>query len=578
MANLSPIAQLGLLAPPLARASVAARVRALPVAALEGAARQHDLARFEDALRGLRRGLEALRTHADVANRAGRTVSAREAGPARAVSTSTLELEPVATFTTLASTEEVNAVPTSFTPFGPSVSGTSTTEPTLGGVYSGAEGDDVLTFLFRDSAVVGTHDRLRVRVLDGDGHRIDRLNFRDVPAGTPLTLSNGLTLALGPGVADRHDSFEVQVSASVGSRVDPTKPFDGVRNESPNFESGLAVTAGSFEVNGVRIDVAADDTLAAVVARISASEAGVDAAFDASAETVVLTQRTAGSAARVLLSNDSSGFLAATKLAGASEVLGQDGADPVHEPIASVPALAGVADGFFTVNGVVIAVDTATDSLGDVLDRINASVAGVTAILDPATRRVEIAAQDGAASLALEDGTSGFLSAVRILEGTYMPVEAREAKADGGPGFRRPELVRDDFRAVRRGLDAVLGDSFVGIPSGEFASLRSRLTDAVGGVYASFFEGAEGTRLRSGYGIDFDLRPDARSAFQFDADRLDRAVARGFEDVQAFLFAEDPDGAQGLIPVLIDRVETLQELVGARLGRTSSGRLLDLRA
>ena len=175
MAGSSPIAQLGLFAPPLARASVVVRVRASPVADLRAAARYHGMARFEGALRNLRRGLDALQSHADVANLAGRMVPAREAAPARALSTAALDLEPVATFTTLRSTEEVNAVPTSFMPFGPTVNGASTTEPTLGGVYSGAQGDDVLSFEFRQNAVIGSNDRLRVRVHDGSGQDIGDL-------------------------------------------------------------------------------------------------------------------------------------------------------------------------------------------------------------------------------------------------------------------------------------------------------------------------------------------------------------------------------------------------------------------
>ncbi len=46
--------------------------------------------------------------------------------------------------------------------------------------------------------------------------------------------------------------------------------------------------------------------------------------------------------------------------------------------------------------------------------------------------------------------------------------------------------------------------------------------------------------------------------------------------MHAFLFADDPEGPQGLIPVLIERVQTLQELVGASLGRTSAGYFVDV--
>jgi len=59
-----------------------------------------------------------------------------------------------------------------------------------------------------------------------------------------------------------------------------------------------------------------------VLSRITASSAGVSAVFDPGTETVRLSANKPPAALPIVLSNDSSGFLAATKLAGASAVTG----------------------------------------------------------------------------------------------------------------------------------------------------------------------------------------------------------------------------------------------------------------
>lgn len=103
----------------------------------------------------------------------------------------------------------------------------------------------MLTFVFRDNAVVGSSDKLRVRLLDGMGNTIDNSNFRDKPAGFVRTLPNGLTLSLDAGSTVKNDTFQVSVWTSVGSGVDPSQPFDGIRNQNPNFEAGFGVGASA---------------------------------------------------------------------------------------------------------------------------------------------------------------------------------------------------------------------------------------------------------------------------------------------------------------------------------------------
>ncbi|HEY8491235.1 MAG TPA: flagellar filament capping protein FliD [Dehalococcoidia bacterium] len=90
---------------------------------------------------------------------------------------------------------------------------------------------------------------------------------------------------------------------------------------------------------------------------------------------------------------------------------------PVDAMVALQSAGFGTAptSGTFTINGVSISVDVTTDTLNDVIARINGSGAGVTASL--AGNRLTIAANDGITPVALGAGsdTSNFLSVTKLL-------------------------------------------------------------------------------------------------------------------------------------------------------------------
>ncbi len=567
----------GLFSPVGQRGSYAVRGVDPAVQARVGAQVRRDLGIFDEALRTLRRDLEALSRGSELRGRR-RTGRAQTATPAQAVSSTALTLDPYATFTTFRSTEEVNATPTSFTPFGPTVSGLSTTLPTLGGVYNGDQADDVLTFEFRNNAVIGSNDKNKVRVLDGAGTTIENLDFKGVPAGTPLTLSNGLTLALGAGLAVKGDTFQVAVSDSNGSAVDPTKPFDGTRNDNPNFEIGLGVTVGSFEVNGIAISVSASDSINDIVARISASAAGVKATFDAAAERVVLTQQTPGSAAHISVGNDTSGFLAATKLANASEVVGQDGLDPTYDPISSVASLSGISTGQFSINGTSLGVDVDVDSLGEVLDRINASGLGVTATLDPSTKKVSIVS-DSSAAFTLDDGTSGLFSNLFITPQLYDPTADAEGPSSQDRRFANEANVREDLFAFRRSLNSIFRGSYGNAATEKIDRLRSRLVDVIRSSLESLRDEETGkSRIDTSFGLIFDFERRDGSLLEIDGTKLSKQLEGSAPEIWELLFAEE-DEAMGLVPTLIERVRSLQAQIGVSRGLDSSrGSLIDVRA
>lgn len=494
--------------------------------------------------------------------------ASRNAIAIRSSSSLGLAFEP--TPTTLSSTE-VNTTATSFSPFGPSFSGSSTSLPTIGGTYSGAQGDDTLTFKVNESGTVGADQRLRIDVFDGLSNKIDTLDFQGVAPDTPLTLSNGLTLALSAGDLVKHDTFQVSVSSTVGSSVDPDKPFNGTRNDNPNFEEGLGVTAGSFEVNGVTITVLDTDTINTILSQITASGAGVTATFDSGSETVLLTQKTAGSAHEIVLSNDTSGFLAATKLSGASQVLGADG--DVDKTISTVSALSGISTGQFEINGTAIPVDTSVDTLNDVIDRINSSAAGVTASFNPSTNLLTVLSNTASADLALDDDTSGFFSGINISTGTF---EARRRPVH--QTFANPDDIQQRLREFGSELDGIFKDRFSDVTEDLLEDIRTELRTSIKDSFSEVLDGADRSILQSGFGIGFDFRDAARSVFDLDTRKFTQSASQSFDELNGFLLQDVADGEQdGLIVSLVGALREINsKLVDVLDSGKATGLIVDL--
>jgi flagellar hook-associated protein 2 len=173
--------------------------------------------------------------------------------------------------------------------------------------------------------------------------------------------------------------------------------------------TGLAgtVAAGTFTINGVSIAVDASDTLDTTLAKINASAAGVTASYDSTSHKVSLTQKN-GSKSTITLGTDSSGFLAAVKLKGASSSTRASAGVTVTPTSISAgtnasenqlltSVLKNGADlletGYFSINGAFISV-TSTDTLATVISKINSSAtAGVTAIYDANTQKISISSK-----------------------------------------------------------------------------------------------------------------------------------------------------------------------------------------
>ena len=501
---------------------------------------------------------------------------------ASATSAASLDLSSsgTATPTTLQSTEEVNASTTAYATDPPEWTGASTAQPTMGGEYDGSSGSDTLTFKVKKGGTAGG-DLIQINVYDSNNNQIDTLNFKKQDGiDTPQMLSNGLTVSFSEGDIVKNDSFTLEVYDNVENAVDPSKAFNGTGADDPNLQSGLDVTSGSFEINGTTIDVAADDSINSVLDKINQSDAGVTATFDAASETVLLTQNTPGSTPDIVLANDTSGFVAAVKLDGAVATPGEDGTvtEDSATPLAEVDAFSTLQNGSISVNGVAIDIDVDTDSLNDVLDRISASAADVTASYDSNTKRVTLSSNDAESQLILDSGTTNFFAAVEISDGTYEPVnETIDVQTGGVDAVKSSDLTSEYAETYIAELEAaadkdkdvaetpatptdtkmlgdlvnVIADSMNALFDGS-ASTSSQgseteaLKNEVRSAVASWFD-SEGSQFNTDFGIGFDFEKTREGVFKFsqaDRSQFEAALAspQSAASVARALFGTESEG------------------------------------
>jgi flagellar hook-associated protein 2 len=194
--------------------------------------------------------------------------------------------------------------------------------------------------------------------------------------------------------------------------------------------TAAAITAGTFTVNGHKVNVALTDSLDQVFTAISTATGGsVTASYDHTTDKIKLD---AGSDEVVLgAANDTSNFLTALKLAnnGGTTVssFGKLGTLKPYVPLASarlnadLTGLVAAGDSTFSINGVSIGYNVNTDSLSSLLQRINQSTAGVTASYDGANDRVTLAnSTTGDTGITVTDAPGGLMDALGLTSGSSL--------------------------------------------------------------------------------------------------------------------------------------------------------------
>ena len=297
-----------------------------------------------------------------------------------------------------------------------------------------------------------------------------------------------------------------------------------------------------------------------VLNRITQSAAGVSATFDPLTETVVLTQKTAGQTPTIVLANDTSGFVQAMKLDSAILTPGID-PDPA-KLLTDVPLFASVQSGTITVEGVDISIDVATDSLNDVIARINASVPAVVASISGDAQRVSVTSTSASVSLEIDSGTTGFFPVLQIADGSYFPKRGRS-----GVSTTHASRVAESVESVSKAFNALYDDPrFGSSPISLLERLRSDMERAVSDAF-----GDTGPRFGTGFGVGFDFRPYAHEIFEFSAGdkrSLASTLRTGLGDVHDLFLGQDSSVPSGLVEkltaVLNEAESNTQSLLGFR--------------
>ncbi len=276
------------------------------------------------------------------------------------------------------------------------------------------------------------------------------------PVAASGTAAGSYTLA----VSNLATSASLKGAADRGAALNPSS--DDVSGLTlADLPVSQAVTAGVFTVNGQQVTVALTDSLADVFQSISDATGGdVTAAYDHVTDTISLGSATTN----VMLgaANDSSNFLRALKLNnnGTDTVTSSAklGTIKTSAPLASANLATAVAGtGSLLVNGVSIAYDASVDSLSAVLQRINDSSAGVSALYDGVNDRIGLTNKStGDLGISLSD-SGGLLAGLGLAGGTvFTRGENAEFTLNGGDVLTSASNTLDDTAHGITGLDVTV--------------------------------------------------------------------------------------------------------------------------
>jgi hypothetical protein len=394
-------------------------------------------------------------------------------------SSAALGLDLTSRQSTIASTGEMDSAATEY---GSSTltfaNGTSvgTLSGTYTGVNSAANATSLEIDIKRDSTfTLFLPTRVQFQVKDQTGATLFSFNG-DIAAGQSVYLGAdiGLSISFSNGTLKNNDTASTTVTHNPA--VDTNATFNNANpNLRPRFDGGAQVTGGSFQVNGTTIAVNANDSINSVLSRINSSGAGVTASV--SGDRITLASNSA-SESNIVLSNDTSGFLAATKLSGATTTRGNIADD--QQALSATTWFGGVASGSFTVNGKTISINKDTDSLSSVISTINSSGAGVTASYDLAQDKVVLTTTSNSEDLISVDGdTTGFLAAAGLSTGNTVRGNIRDDQ--------QVLSKTTQFASVATGSFSINGVSIsVDKDTDSLSSIVSRINGAGAGVTASY--------------------------------------------------------------------------------------------
>ncbi len=301
-----------------------------------------------------------------------------------------------------------------------------------------------------------------------------------VSSGTPLGSYAFNVTQLATSAAQRG-------AANAGAALSATDDVSGLLLSEAGFST--AVSGGTFTVNGKQITITTGDSLQGVFDAISTATAGdVVASYSSGDDTITLTS---GSGEIILGSaTDTSNFLQAARLqnngTGTVESTSALGTVRTAVTLANAnlaTAVTGGGAGEFKINGVSISFDTASDSITNVLDRINESAAGVSASYDSVNDRFVLTNKTtGDVGIALEDVTGNFLAASGLSAGSIERGKNLLYTVNGGGQLTSQSNIITEASSGITGLSVTAldeGASFDVVVASDTAKIKTAITDLI---------------------------------------------------------------------------------------------------
>jgi flagellar hook-associated protein 2 len=270
--------------------------------------------------------------------------------------------------------------------------------------------------------------------------------------------------------------FQIVQDATMNVRT-PTKTSllgavagTGLYNNSDNSLSGgasglshsnLASVAGTFTINGVEITIdSAARSVQEIMAIVNSSGAGVTMQLDSASNRFLLTSNVTGPTTITTGAvGDTSSFFEIFKVSvgyGATEYPGNTAGNIDKDTVLSqAPFTYKIASGVFSINGVPIYVNADTDTINDLVRKVNNSGAGVTLSYDSARDKFLIISKD--ANRIVFGGTKDTSNILEVMGFTYKydsPIVQGTAGSDA--------IVKIDGQVYRRS-DNEINDVIEGV-------------------------------------------------------------------------------------------------------------------
>jgi len=251
----------------------------------------------------------------------------------------------------------------------------------------------------------------------------------DSTLATANATTNGTLGTFSFNVTQLATNAQLNGTSNAGAVISSDGNLSGVTIGSAGFAT--PITGGTFTVNGQQVTLATSDSLQQVFDKIAAATNNtVTASYNSNINQPTSDKITLTSTAPIILGSatDSSNFLQVAQLFnnGTSSITS-------NSALGSVLLNAGLADanlrtaitadpngqGTFSINGVSISYDMSADTIQSVIDRINASTAGVSASYNSQTDGFTLTNKStGDVGIAAQDVTGNFLGATGLASGT----------------------------------------------------------------------------------------------------------------------------------------------------------------